>query len=421
MESAPLHYGLGNAIRFAGSLCLFHVGSFHQMSDWIACVKAELEEKGLGVRLVEPDPDAIAAHLSSDSSGEVIVIDDLRKLLATKDCVDVLQRLRPVISRARGDGWRVLLLSTVPPDLYPTLAGSSILMDAHLLQGRPIDSASAEDYVRRAGVDREESVANIIKHSSGSRALLEAFTAIERTHTPGNQKKANAIRAERKVAHRVFDEIGPALCMWLDHWTFELGRSEVHERDILPNHILALRSAGVIAPAGEEKFVIFPFKNKSLWDEALGQYLESVVEPPASWADTVAELFSFERELRRDLRHELVESGLFVAALSPYAGRILDLARRDSVPAAGSLSEVRSPLDWLTLSDLLDIAGTNAPSVPDRQLCAYGKDEWTNLAREIVPIRNRIAHMRLAREGDFEVVRRCHRRWLRARARECGT
>jgi hypothetical protein len=391
------------------------------MSDWIARLEAELDEKGLAVRLVEPDPDSIAAHLSRDGSGEVIVIDDLRRLLATRDCVDILQRLRPVITRARSDGWRVLLLSTVPRDFYPPLAGSSILMDAHLLQGRPIDSGPAASYVRLLGVDQDQSIANIIDHSSGSRALLEAFTAIEMDDVPGNQKKAHAMRAESEVAHRVFDEIGPALCMWLDHWTFELARNEVHEQDILPNYILTLRSAGVIVPAEDDKFTIFPFKNRSLWNDVLGQYLESVVEPSASWSSTVGELFSFERELRRVLKQELVELGHFDTALIPYTGRILELARRDSVPAARSLSDVRSPLDWLTLSDLLDIAATNAASASDRRLCAYREDQWLELARDIVPIRNRIAHMRLAREGDFEKVRRCRRRWVHALARKRTT
>jgi hypothetical protein len=205
--------------------------------------------------------------------------------------------------------------------------------------------------------------------------------------------------------------------MWLEHWVFESGRDEIYETDIATNYIVARRSAGVIAPAGGDAFVIFPYANRDLWTVVLGEYLESVVEPPTPWPELVTELFAFERELRNAIKRALVAAGEFEAALIPYGERILELARRDSVPAAMDLGDVRSPLDWLTLSDLLEIAQDRAHASPTSRVCGYGREEWSKLYREIVPIRNRVAHMRLAKQGDLDTVRRCRRLWNRVLTR----
>lgn len=393
-------------------MCLLHMAAIHRTSDWLSDLAAELESLGLSIRMVEAKPESIAELVASETDGEILWIEDLRGLLNKDWCADRLQRMRPVLNKARRNGWRVLLVSTVPPDLYPALAGSSILMDARLVQGRPIDPVSAGEYVRSLGVTVEEAVANVVKHSSGSRALLEAFASIELSTGSGNSKRAKALEAERNLAQRAFDEIGPLLCMWLEHWIFESGREEVYETDIATNYIVALRSAGVIAPSEGDAFVMFPHVHRELWTAVLGEYLESVVEPPILWAQLVSELFAFERELRFAIKSALVEAGTFESALIPYRERILELARRDSVPAAVDLRDVRSPLDWLTLSDLLRVAQENAQSRSTR-MCGYGSEDWVRLAREIVPIRNRVAHMRLARQGDLETIRRCRRLWNR--------
>ena len=290
-------------------------------------------------------------------------------------------------------------------------------MDARLVQGRPIESEVAADYVRGLGISTEGAVANVVRHASGSRALLQAFASVELSDVSGNIKRARAAKLEREIARRAFDEIGPALCMWLEHWVFESGRSEVCETDIATNYIVALRSAGVIAPAGDDVLTLFPYAGRQLWVAALGEYLESVVEPPALWAPLVSELFAFERELRGAIKRSLVKVGAFELALVPYSERILELARRDSVSAAVELSDIRSPLDWLTLSDLLKLAQDSAQSTSTSRICGYGSEDWARLAREVVPIRNRVAHMRLSRQGDLDTVRRCRRLWHRVMER----
>lgn len=409
MIQTKLYPEVADALSFSGSMCLLHIGAVHRTSNWLEQIIRELEGIGLSAVRIEANPDSIAELIASEAEGEVVCVDDLRGLLNTEICAEVLQRMRPALIEARHKGWRVLLVSTVPPDLYPALAGSSILVDASLVQGRPLDDEVASRYVRNLGVTDEIFIRNVVEHAGGSRAMLEAFTSIELSATSGNSKKGQAETVQKRVAGQTFEEIGSSLCMWLEHWVFESGREELYESDIATNFLIALRSAGVLAPAKDDAFTIFPYRNRYLWTAALGDYLESVVEPPALWQELVSELFAFERELRSSIKSALVEAGLLESALAPYRDRILELARRDSVPAAADLNDVRSPLDWLTLSDLLQVAQESARP----RVCGYAADRWEQISREMVPIRNRVAHMRLARQGDLEAVRRCRRLWKR--------
>ena len=417
MTPNKLYPEVAEALRFASSMCLLHLGAIHRTIDWLADITAELESIGLTIRLVEPSPEAIDEVTAADNEGEVLLIEDLPSLLSRKTCVDILQRMRPALMKARQQGWRVLMVSTVPADLYPSLAGSSILMDAALVQGRPLVGPQAAGYVRSLGVSSDQSIANVVEHSGGSRALLQAFALIELSTGSSNCKRARAADVERSIAERALAEIGPSLCTWLEHWVFESGRDEIYESDVATNYLVALRSAGVIAPSTDSAFVIFPFRNKQLWSDVLGEYLESVVEPPPLWAELVSELFAFERELRVAIRRAMADRRSLETAVAKHRSKILELARRDSVPSAIGLSDIRSPLDWLTLSDLVAVAQDLTLVSPTGRTCGYGLDDWGRLSQEIVPIRNRVAHMRLARKGDLETVRRCRRLWNRAYSR----
>ena len=408
---AELYSDVLEALRFPGSLCLTHLGALRRTEDWLNDISSELESRGFTAVLADPDPESIARATADDAVGEVLILNDLRTMLSRRDCAELLQQMRPPLIHARAAGWRVLLVSTVPPDLYPPLAGSSILIDAHLVQGRPLPEGMASNYVQYIGVNDSTSIANIVQNSCGSRALLEQFAAIDLADHTGNVKRQLAEKVERALALRAFDEVGPSLCTWLEYWSFECGREKIDESDIANHYIVALRSAGLITPSSADSFAIFPMKQRQLWQESLGQYLESVVVPPPSWGSLATELFEFERKLRWDIKKELLRIQRFDLVLDKYGGKILDTARRDSIPGAASISDIRSPLDWLTLADLLDVAQEHAPSSSTSLLSGYSAIEWSELARVIVPIRNRVAHMRLPRQGDREALRKCRRHY----------
>ncbi|HEX3004619.1 MAG TPA: hypothetical protein VHO27_10420, partial [Angustibacter sp.] len=65
-------------------------------------------------------------------------------------------------------------------------------------------------------------------------------------------------------------------------------------------------------------------------------------------------------------------------------------------PRAAKLADLRDPLEWLTTSELLEL----------RELRALGDLGipavlWGKLRTEIIPIRNKVAHMRMISEQDL--------------------
>lgn len=111
------------------------------------------------------------------------------------------------------------------------------------------------------------------------------------------------------------------------------------------------------------------------------------------------DLWFVERLLRNTIRGALVErSGASWKTSLGNDGllrEILERAQADSHPMATSVKELRDPLEWLTTTELLDL----------RESLSLGelgmpKLLWRRIRTEVVPLRNRVAHMRLISQND---------------------
>ncbi len=90
-------------------------------------------------------------------------------------------------------------------------------------------------------------------------------------------------------------------------------------------------------------------------------------------------------------------------ALGDRGTKALGLARNDTSVSTSSLDAMYRPLDWFLLEDLLDFAAEVATS--HGKVRGVGASEWARLKVQMVPIRSRVAHMRLPMETDAAAVR----------------
>jgi hypothetical protein len=153
---------------------------------------------------------------------------------------------------------------------------------------------------------------------------------------------------------------------------------------------------------------ILPLTRRPLWLSVLGESLEEIIDPPSDWFGLAQKLFKFERDLRIQLKgafYNLHGDQWASILLLDHQEQIIHFARRDTTPLVAGLSDVRSPLDWITLTQLLDLAADVADSGSDR-IVGHTAAEWRELSAIVIPVRNRIGHMRLVREGDKDSVRR---------------
>lgn len=391
-----------------GSLAFSFVGALHripQFPDDIVRSAAHNRD----IRQFRVDDASLLDCLSEAKDGCITIIDPASDRMSPDRAEERLSNLRPVVQSARIKGGSVWFLSARPLHCYPALVGSSVLADAESIRVKQLSSDVAICLAMAEGV-HESNAARIADFAGGSRALLSAFAQVEASSVSGNEKKRLAVSREREVATRAFAELGADLATLLESWVFEAKMTAVDSDDI-PSEAIhsALTTSGLIRRVGGESYALLPFKNRELWIDSLAEWIASVIEPPESWSKVAAELFALERDLRLELSREFERghgAGWRHVRLRELAPTILELARRDGIPASTSLDELRGPLDWVQLSQLLDLAAEEAGA---SNFLGLRSVDWERVGRDVLTVRHRIAHMRLVRAGDHEIVRKARR------------
>lgn len=87
------------------------------------------------------------------------------------------------------------------------------------------------------------------------------------------------------------------------------------------------------------------------------------------------------------------------SCLGGLNAEVLRRAQLDASVAAKTVADLRDPLEWLTLGELMDL-------VRSQKFDNLGVEPaiWRKLQEQLVPIRNRVAHVRMLKAGDDETV-----------------
>jgi hypothetical protein len=284
-----------------------------------------------------------------------------------------LGQLRVCVDKALDEGVDVCLLSRAPKIAYVVVPGSSVIEDAafyaipilgvrELLPGVQLEPESVLPAVGLRGCDD----------------LRQLFTA-------------------------ALSELGSAVLEALDHGIFEVDHTQDFIRHLDVRVLEALRGAGfVVTIDGRVEFSV-PRRFVE-FREAVANALAGVAEPPADLASISEGLWFIERRIRGSLRR---------LAISLYGDKwrkrvlhgdlgekVLERARVDAHVGARSVAELRDPIEWLTLGELLEVTRSSAFGG-----LHFDEVAWRRFTQDITPIRNRLSHMRLIKKGDRETVR----------------
>ena len=349
------------AARFPSALAFAHIGAFHRTPDFntraarscVDCTAAWLTVDGA----------ELTAWCRSSSSDDVALADLDGLDLRSPRTEEILSNLRPTVTDAREQGARIVFVSTRPLHDFPAMAGSSILLDAETVAIKPVTDGAARELAASLGVVSQASQSNVAAFAVGSRALIWMFSEIDALEIGSNKKRALAAERERELVSTLFDELGPELCTWLEYWLFECQQDCLDELDIDERLLLPLKAAGVLTPLDGGYFKLLPSGHEDVWLAGLSESLSRVFEPPSSWTAVANQLFALEREVRHLLArhyHGALGESWAETVLSEDREGIIELARRDAIPNAATLADVRSPLDWLQMSRLLELAAAEA-------------------------------------------------------------
>mgnify|MGYP003604088510 CR=1 FL=1 len=297
-------------------------------------------------------------QLDSPATTRVVVIDDMELFTIPSEAVQMGALRARVFSDVEAGG-AVILLSRAPRLAFPSVVGSSLLDDASLAHAPIVKSAGAHEWP----------------------------TCVEDGASPAD------------VLCRTLTELGMDLCASLDRVVYEnllTGKSALGLLNA--RELEALDGSGLTAPDGAARTWNFP-KYLGPLKKALDEVLADALEPQQQLAWVSSGLWKIERIIRREVRRRAVaawaENWRSQCLNGDLPGKVLERATESAYLGATSVKQVRDPLEWLSLGELLQLK--ERPQIGDLGLSAA---HWRQFSAQIMPIRNRLAHMRSLRPED---------------------
>jgi hypothetical protein len=200
------------------------------------------------------------------------------------------------------------------------------------------------------------------------------------------------------------EELGSSTVLALSQALWEEGLSPSESIKVLErSDIEVLRGAGFIHLHQDSVAWAFPQAWKKL-KNAVALVSSRYTEETAWLSSAFTDLWVVERVIRNVIRDALIakqgESWRDGCLNAKLRADVLERARKDAQPSAGSIKELRDPLEWLTTVELLELR-------EQRELGGLGLESylWRKLRNDVIPIRNRAAHMRLIGAHDARVLR----------------
>ncbi|WP_146247654.1 hypothetical protein [Curtobacterium sp. MCLR17_040] len=266
-------------------------------------------------------------------------------------------------------GGRIVLVSAAPRVAYPPVPGSSLFEDAKFVSGP---------------------LAPVLEMTASAPELV--LPACNDGHAP-----------LRTVLEAALRELGLELCASLDHALFEavLDPADMFAT-LTSREVEALRGASLIRMTSSGPEWTMPLRIGELRD-ALSEVLSEQTDTQDAMAAVFAGLWSIERSVRRALRIRAMELWGPGWRRQVLAGdlkeKVEGRAKASAYAAASSVSQIRDPLEWLTMGELLETRGRG-------EIGDLGLEGplWKTLANEVLPVRNQISHMRLLRPSDLATV-----------------
>jgi hypothetical protein len=303
---------------------------------------------------------------------QTLIVTDVERCADTSS--GAVGEIRELVLSLLDQGKMVCLVSRAPRIAFRSVPGSSVFEDAALVTLPLLD-------------ETEVQVAGEEKRGPGWEWPSVTFGAPLDTTTYRN----------------ALAEFGQGLVAALDHALFEVDpRGSGGIEFLAPRELEGLRGSGIIRISGDgEASLAMPHSAKIL-REALATHVSETVSPASILTEVTSGLWYSERKIRTALRAAAIEKygvAWRESVVGGLKGEVLRRAQLDTSVTAKSVKDLRDPLEWLTLSELMDI-------VRGEKFSNLGVEPaiWRKLQEQLVPIRNRLAHVRMLKSEDAEVV-----------------
>lgn len=301
-------------------------------------------------------------------SGSILIEDLETVCVSPQSSTSLLGPLRSKIDESLELGGTVLMASKFPRARYPDVPGSSLLDDARLVH----------------------------------LPLLEVKSAQPLSCFPSWSEELNP----EEWLVELIEELGLGLLARLDQVIFESPIPPAEALNQLDaNELEALYFSGLLQPKGSA----YAWADIRLIPQ-LKEALSTVLAVSVSAAPDLPRVFELLWQIERKIRSTYRTTAISVwgrawkdSCLTNATQKAEILSRAGSFSYRGvkKITELRDPLEWLTLGELLELRAAKSEAVGTLGIEA---SIWRQFALEVLPIRNQVSHMRLTRHGDFATL-----------------
>ena len=339
---------------------------FVQLGTAFEPLRAEICDQLRGV-CVSVDGRQLWSEQAKDA--QTIIVTDLEQCVQS----DLLGEVREIVLSLLDANKMVCLISRAPRIAFRSVPGSSVLEDAALVT-LPL--------LERSEVETEP----------GERV------------PPGWPWPVVSFSAPLDVEtfRNALDELGQGVVAALDHALFEVNpKGEEGLEFLATREIEGLRGSGIVEIDSSGK-PILAIRGAKMLREALASQVSETVTPATTLPEVTSGLWYIERTIRSALRSSAITrfgDAWRASAAGGLKDEILKRAQLDTNVSAKTMADLRDPLEWLTLGELMDV-------VRSTKFDNLGIEPaiWRKLQEQLVPIRNRLAHVRMLKSEDAEIV-----------------
>lgn len=332
-------------------------------------------------------------------AGDILVVLNFDALLSLSHGRTWMRQLRPAVVNHLRRGSRLIIASKLPQSEYPAIDGSSLATDCVQHMGGLLRGEDLDEYMPTVEARR------LISLSAGlAGPASEIIASYPRLASVSGKV---AVAYLEKHITKAMTQCGPETISWLENSVLLRNERNVHYDDVPPNVAASIQGAGLaVVDALTDCLAILPGVSDAVVRKCIGTAEQSFLETPKQWMEIAGALFTFERTARKALIDASRTHNRLLEMLAPHSEKIRrNFASENGVPPP-QLTELANPVRWIDLSDLLDLLIADSAG---SRIGGLSAKQWASAKSDLLPIRNKIQHMRLPSTGDKQVVERYNR------------
>lgn len=310
-----------------------------------------------------------------------------------------MRQLRPAVMKHLEQGTRLIVASARPQADFPAIDGSSLATDCTQYICPQLTTGEIEHDISSEGADK------ILENCAGLRGIASDLLAARMTATLSRSQTESIVRAK---IEKTMLQCGAEVVAFLEREVL-VGGSREFQIDTLNQKIAAvfLGSGLGVTNVRTDTVAILPGVDDEIVHSAIESAESSLTKAPKPWEEIAGALFTFERACRRALIDYSGDRTKLVSTLSAYSEKIRNNFKAEYGVAAPTMENMPNPARWVDLSDLLEIMISISGNA---RVAGFSHAQWSRAKNDILPLRNKIQHMRLPSAGDRELIDSYNRR-----------